>query len=183
VTFSLDEIGQVIRRDETKPSNAPSTQVGAPHEVWYRFGEREFGYLGNNGTNDVSMAASIDARQVVGSTNPGTYRNGAHSGVSVIDFTRGIERVNSYEQGSKAGGYTVRSGDTLQGIAQRLYGDASLWYKIAEVNGLGAGAGLIAGQQLTLPSGVVRSSYNAGTRQSLPTLATYALFPPGPVRY
>lgn len=162
VTFSLDEIGQIIRRDETKPSNAPAGQAGSPHEIWYRFGEREWGYVGNNGSTDGNMAQSISARQSSYAT-PGTFRNGSISASTAIDFTRGIDPLNSYDQGSRAGSYTVRNGDTLQAIAQRLYGDAQLWYKIAEVNGLSGASGLIAGQQLTLPAGVVRNTYNAST--------------------
>ena len=30
----------------------------------------------------------------------------------------------------------VVAGDTLTGIARRLWGDANLWYKLAEANGL-----------------------------------------------
>ena len=35
--------------------------------------------------------------------------------------------------------YTVANGDTLQGIANTMYGNASLWFVIAEANGLSAG--------------------------------------------
>lgn len=34
VTFTNDENGQIIRRDETRPTNAPAAQTGSPHEVW-----------------------------------------------------------------------------------------------------------------------------------------------------
>jgi len=43
VTYRMDENGQIIRRDESRPSNAPSGQTGSPHEVWYRFAGRELG--------------------------------------------------------------------------------------------------------------------------------------------
>ena len=61
------------------------------------------------------------------------------------------------------GRYTVRSGDTLAGIAQQLWGDASLWYKIAEANGLSASSSLTDGQSLTIPAGVFRNSQTAQT--------------------
>ncbi len=61
----------------------------------------------------------------------------------------------------------MRSGDTLAGIAQAIWGDASLWYKLAEANGLsgsgGGSASLTQGTTLVLPAGVVRSTYNAST--------------------
>ena len=59
--------------------------------------------------------------------------------------------------------YTVRSGDTLGGIAQALWGDASLWYKLAEANGLTATSSLTEGQSLAIPAGVWRSQQNAKT--------------------
>jgi YD repeat-containing protein len=58
--------------------------------------------------------------------------------------------------------YTVHGGDTLQGIAKAVWGDGSLWYLIAEANGLsgnvtvgaegGAAAELVDGQTVTIPS-------------------------------
>lgn len=65
--------------------------------------------------------------------------------------------------GQNASTYTVKGGDTLQGIAASLWGDASLWYKLGEANGLSAGAALVAGQTLSVPVGVVKNSNNAST--------------------
>jgi hypothetical protein len=59
----------------------------------------------------------------------------------------------------------VRQGDTLQAIAAALYGDGNLWYRIAEANGLSAGAALSEGQSLILPAGVTKSAHNASTFQ------------------
>lgn len=59
--------------------------------------------------------------------------------------------------------YTVRGGDTLAGIAAQIWGDASLWYKLAEANGLSANSGLSEGQQLRVPPGVFRAHLNAAT--------------------
>lgn len=159
VTFTNDELGQIIRRDESNISG----QTGAPHEVWYRFSGRQLGYTGNNGTNDMSMAASIADRQVVSPTNQGTFRNKQMYGTSYADFAQNYDPINSFSQGSAGGSYTVQRGDTLQSIAQGLWGDAGLWYKIAEINGLSAASALIEGQRLTLPTGVVRNTNNTGT--------------------
>lgn len=166
VSFTLDELGQIIRRDETRPYNAPSGQTGSPHEVWYRFGGRQLGYTGNNGTSEVTYEASINERRTVAPTDPGTYRNGQLYGASYADFAQNYDPINSYYQGSAGGSYRVQQGDTLQGIAQSIYGDASLWYKIAEANGLSAGTGLIEGQTLILPTGVTKSKFNAGTAKA-----------------
>ena len=132
VSFTNDELGQIIRRDETRPYYAPAAQSGSPHEVWYRFAGRQLGYTGNNGTNDVTTSASISERQMVSPTagNIGTFRNSSTYGSSYADFAQSYDPLNSYAQGAGAGSYTVRIGDTLQSIAQSIYGDGNLWYKI-----------------------------------------------------
>lgn len=68
---SDNELGQIIRRDETQVTG----QTGAPHEVWYRYSGRQLGYTGNNGTSQMAMAASISDRQVAAPTSQGTFRN------------------------------------------------------------------------------------------------------------
>ncbi|MES2445477.1 MAG: phage tail tip lysozyme, partial [Pseudomonadota bacterium] len=94
---------------------------------------------------------------------PGAFRGGLTYGSSYADFTNSYDPINSYSQGSSGGTYTVRSGDTLQGIAQNVWGDSSLWYKLAEANGLSGGGSLAEGSTLILPGGVVKSAYNAGS--------------------
>ena len=117
-----------------------------------------------NGTNDLSNAASIAEREQVAPTGPsGAFRGGQNQSITHADFADSSDAINSYSQGSSAGGYTVRSGDTLAGIAQNLWGDAGLWYKLAQANGLSGSASLTAGTVLMLPAGVVRSTYNAST--------------------
>ncbi len=64
ITFTTAMLGQVIRRDEA--DNIAYDPVwmkgGDPHEVWYRFNGRQIAFTGNNGTLDVSYAASIASR-------------------------------------------------------------------------------------------------------------------------
>ncbi|MEX2520903.1 MAG: LysM domain-containing protein, partial [Paracoccaceae bacterium] len=47
--------------------------------------------------------------------------------------------------------YVVKSGDTLWDIAKANLGDATLYTKIVEANGLASGAVLAIGQELKLP--------------------------------
>jgi hypothetical protein len=51
----------------------------------------------------------------------------------------------------------------LQSIAQTLWGDGSLWYVLADANGLTAADPLVAGMQLTVPNKVTNVHNNAGT--------------------
>lgn len=48
--------------------------------------------------------------------------------------------------------YTVRTGDTLQAIAQLYYGSTDYWYIIASANGLSPDIQLQEGQTLDIPS-------------------------------
>ena len=157
VTFINDLAGQVIRRDEADDKY----DTGDPHEIWYRHGGREIGYVGNNGRAAASYQESIYWRGLASSDTStvaplGSQPRGSH-------FAETIDRINSFETGSAGRSYTVQAGDTLSGIADQIWGDASLWYKLATANGLGADSVLVAGQVLTIPAGVVRSTYNADT--------------------
>jgi flagellum-specific peptidoglycan hydrolase FlgJ len=51
----------------------------------------------------------------------------------------------------------------LRSIAQTLYGDSSLWYEIADANGISGDMALGQGQRLSLPAGVSRTHNNAST--------------------
>ncbi len=155
VTFTNDLFGQVLRRDETGPSS------GSPHEVWYRFGGRQMGYVGNNGTLDTDYGQSIAARTAAPGT--GAFRGGANYATWHADFDQSIAPITSYAQGGGGGSYTVQAGDTLSGIAQLLWGDGALWYRLAQANGLSGASALATGQVLSVPAGVSKSTHNAGT--------------------
>ena len=58
--------------------------------------------------------------------------------------------------------YVVRSGDTLEGIAAAQYGDAQLWWVIAQANALEGRVALVEGSTLQLPQ-VSRSANGFGT--------------------
>jgi YD repeat-containing protein len=87
------------------------------------------------------------------------------------------------------GGYVVQASDTLQSIAQAEYGDASLWYVIAQANALSSDNDLAIGQRLTIPQ-VTTSSNTATTFKpydpssivgnTTPNLPTIAPPPPPP---
>jgi LysM repeat protein len=164
VTYLNDVSGQVLRRDEKdliEPTTTEPNKGGDPHEIWFRFGGKQMGYVGNNGTLATGYQDSIDSRTAPTSTT--AFRGGTNFGNAAVDFDLSVDPITSYNQGSGYGSYTVRGGETLSSIAANLWGDASLWYKLAEANGLSATASLAAGQTLTVPSGVMKSTHNAST--------------------
>jgi hypothetical protein len=147
----------VIRRDERDNNTAQ----GDPHRVFYLYDGKELGTLDTDGTFKTDYATSVADRTAQQGTGP--FRNGAASGSFVADFNAGYDPITTYNQGSNGGSYRVREGDTLQSIAQSLFGDAGLWYTIAQANGITGDFQLREGQILTLPRGVVRTTNNAGT--------------------
>jgi len=160
VTYQTNGDGQIIKRDEEDGKTD-----GDPHEIWYRFAGKELGYIGNNGplASDLTESSSIYDRQVY--QGNGTFRNGSSSAISSTDFAQSTAgQINSYSQSSAAGSYVVqRDGETLRSIAQTLYGDSSLWYEIADANGISGDMALNQGQRLSLPAGVSRTHHNAST--------------------
>jgi LysM repeat protein len=110
--------------------------------------------------------------------------------VASADFDQNYEPVSALYPGETPSTYTVRTGDTLQSIARSIWGDASLWYLIADVNGLAGTEILKAGATLSLPNKVTNLHNNAGTfRPYSPgeamgnTSSTLPNAPPAPVHY
>jgi hypothetical protein len=141
--------GQAIKRDEADNNSS----AGDPHEIWYRFGGRQRGFVGNNGEPDAVPTTS----------GTGAFLNGSNVHKSFADFDLSLDGIGINFQGSAAASYTVAAGDTVSSIAAALWGDASLWYKIAEVNGLTGESVLIEGMTLIIPAGVMKAGHNAST--------------------
>ena len=65
------------------------------------------------------------------------FYQGANSLANFGDLGAHYNPISSiHKGGNSATSYSVNEGDTLSSIAQMIYGDASLWYVIAEANGL-----------------------------------------------
>jgi hypothetical protein len=78
------------------------------------------------------------------------------------DFDYNYTPVNDKYPGNAPGQYVVSQGDTLASIALSVFGDASLWYLIADANGLRQDSDLIVGKSLTIPNRItnLRNSYD-----------------------
>ncbi|HEX9853410.1 MAG TPA: LysM peptidoglycan-binding domain-containing protein, partial [Woeseiaceae bacterium] len=164
ITFTSNIAGQVVRREEdfVAPGNATIFQY------WYRFGGKELAYAGNGAagrqTSLLDYDSSITQRTKV---EPNEYNAFSYMETPVAwgGTEQSLRPINSFSQGSASGGYKVQSGETLASIAANLWGDASLWYKLAEANGLSGQAGLSEGQSLRIPAGVIKNTHNASTFQ------------------
>ncbi|WP_169334451.1 YwqJ-related putative deaminase [Hahella ganghwensis] len=83
--------------------------------------------------------------------------------VTSADFDQNFQPINPDYPGKASGYYTTAEGDTLQAIAASQWGDSSLWYMLADANGLSGAETLTAGLNLVIPNVVTNVHNNAGT--------------------
>lgn len=83
--------------------------------------------------------------------------------ISSADFDQNFEPINAQYPSSALNNYVVNNGDTLQSIALAVWGDASMWFMIADMNGLNVSDKLTAGQVLTIPNKVTNIHNNSAT--------------------
>ncbi len=157
VTLVNDAQGRVLQRDEAD-GNATT---GDPRQLHYYMNGVPVGDISNNGTSNTDYASSLAAHTAPPAYGP--FQGGVSSGMAHADFDQSYDAINGLTYDSTAQSYTVQTGDTLSAIAQQLWGDASLWYLIAEANGLSGSEPLAPGRILTLPNKVHNLHNNATT--------------------
>ena len=116
--------------------------------------------MGNNGPSDTDYAALIAQRQQTASSGP--FKTG-NSPTAFADLDQSYSPINAGSGGATAGRVTVGEGDTLRSIAQAVWGDASLWYMIAQANGLSGAESLAAGMTLAIPAKVANLHHTSDT--------------------
>lgn len=89
--------------------------------------------------------------------------NGSPNLQTVNTTSSTFRAISSNFPSAGVGSYQVQPGDTLKTIATGAYGDASLWWKIAQNNGLTGDADLRVGQMITIPATVDSGRNNAST--------------------
>lgn len=83
--------------------------------------------------------------------------------VTGSSFNFGYTKISGSYPAANPGTKVVAAGDTLASIAKSVYGDSSLWYLIADANGLGGDRDLRVGQTLTVPSRVTGARNNSNS--------------------
>eukprot|EP01035_Chromulina_nebulosa_P034183 gene34184-45842_t len=121
------------------------------------------GEVGNNGTDNVNYVASIANRLAPRASTTSPFANGSTYATPVADFEQSYDAINGASTASTGSSYTVNDGDTLRTIAQTLWGDASLWYLIADANGLTGTETLASGRVLNIPNKVHNTHNSADT--------------------
>src|SRR5262249_12914937 len=139
INYVNNQSGQVIKRDVTYSSGSTS----GVHEEHYYLANRSIGDVTNNGTSNTDYVTSVQNHVAVPGYGP--FQNGAEGGTQYADFDQSYDPINGMDSGSVANTYTAQAGDTLQSVAQALWGDARLWYLIASANGYTSNMPLAAG--------------------------------------
>ncbi|SFO54359.1 YD repeat-containing protein [Variovorax sp. PDC80] len=154
-TYWTNAEGQVLQRDEYM--SGAYMPLGLPnknrsHRYFYFDGKR-VGNVGNDGTEREDYAQQL-AREPNASGPDSKYKK--FTPTNSADFDENYQPINSYYPSATPGNYTVRAGDTLESIARAVWGDASLWYMLADANGLDGqpSAPLVANTVLVVPNRV-----------------------------
>ncbi len=165
VTFTSNPNGQVLSRIES------SAAAKNPADYYYFVDGVQVGELSNNGNHDLTRATYSETfvtRNWNFNQNMTSqpFRWNTTGGVTRGQFGgSGYDPISPTSQGMEGtdSRYQVREGDTLQGIAQQLFGDSSLWYMLAEANGLSGAQSLAAGTSLIVPDKVTNIHNSART--------------------
>jgi YD repeat-containing protein len=185
-TYVYDGLGRVAsvdindgRRRTVSFASAPGAQILArterssvsanPADYHYFVDGMQIGDLTSNGNNDaaeIDYAQSLLVRNWTNNPKAAPFRWNTTGGVTDGKFGgSGYDPISPVSQDSVDSHYMVRGGDTLQSVAQALWGDSSLWYMLAEANGLSGSGMLAAGQSLVVPSRVTNIHNSASTFQ------------------
>ncbi|WP_322026153.1 LysM peptidoglycan-binding domain-containing protein [Burkholderia sp. BCC1977] len=161
-TYWTDGDGQVLQRDEIGNFNT----ARASHSYYY-MGGHQVGNVGNDGVDRIDYAREMAN---AAATQPGDDRWKRFTPANSADFDVNYQPINSLYPGAAPGSHTVRTGETFQSLAAAYYGDATLWYILADANGMDGADRLVAGTVLTIPNKVT-NIHN--------TYATFKPYDPG----
>ncbi len=75
----------------------------------------------------------------------------------------GYTKISGSYPGANPSTRTVAAGESLQSIAKSVYGDSSLWYLVADANGLASDRDLRVGQTLTVPNRVTGAANSSNS--------------------
>ena len=199
----------------TNLTNTPNVQPATDESIYDTRGnlvelDQHVQYAGGGVADNVRMFAYNANGEIIqrrdGTETNGNFDQGSNSshenqhyvfvnGQQVAHYDDGgtldvLDQVTAFSntQGGTSD-YVVQTGDTLKSIAQAMYGNASLWYVIAQANALSSDDQLAVGQDLTIPQVTTHENdattfkpYNPSDTigSTTPTLPTIAPPPPPP---
>ncbi|WP_228287694.1 LysM peptidoglycan-binding domain-containing protein, partial [Acinetobacter pittii] len=150
-TYINNSQGMVLQRNELI-----NNTMNRYRNFYYVNGQR-VGDLSNDGPSREDYVQNLQSNRAT-ATQAKDFKP-----ISSADFDQNFEPINAQYPSSASTSYVVNNGDTLQSIALSVWGDASMWYMLADVNGLSATDKLSAGQVLTVPNKVTNIHNNSET--------------------
>ncbi|MGQ1620992.1 LysM peptidoglycan-binding domain-containing protein [Acinetobacter baumannii] len=150
-TYINNSQGMVLQRNELI-----NDSINRYRNFYYVNGQR-VGDLSNDGPSREDYVQNLQNNRAT-ATQAKDFKP-----ISSADFDQNFEPINAQYPSSASTSYVVNNGDTLQSIALSVWGDASMWYMLADVNGLSATDKLTAGQVLTVPNKVTNIHNNSET--------------------
>ncbi|MGE8357818.1 MAG: LysM peptidoglycan-binding domain-containing protein, partial [Microvirgula sp.] len=140
--YTSNAQGLVLQRDEISEN-----RLNLRHDYYYLDGQR-IGDVGNDGDPRIDYAQALAQDR----TQSRKQRYRQWRPINSADFDQNYEPVGPHYPARAPDSITVQSGDTLQTLARRLWGDRSLWYLLADANNLSGSETLVAGQRLNVPN-------------------------------
>ena len=156
-TFLNSANGLVLQRERLQ------NQVGVGSHLFFYADGKRVGEIRNDPSDITHPTLAEEQQKPTGTPPDNSQLFKTFKPVVSADFDQNFSPVNHGEPGPASGSYTVRDGDTLQGVAQQVWGDTSLWYLIAEANGMAGTETLRGGQVLRIPNGVTTIHNNSQT--------------------
>ncbi|RZL02851.1 MAG: RHS repeat protein [Rubrivivax sp.] len=153
--YATNAQGLILVRDEIANATVNKTQN------FFYFDGARIGEVGNDpAAKNVDYAQALANQPVDRKT---AYKN--FRPIATADFDQNYTPISPTYPGFTAAGYTVQSSsETLQTVAQAVWGDSSLWYLLADANGLTSATELKAGQALVIPNKVTNIHNNSTTK-------------------
>ncbi|HFD87265.1 MAG TPA: LysM peptidoglycan-binding domain-containing protein, partial [Gammaproteobacteria bacterium] len=176
--YATNSKGQIVKRTETGIAEGKSYKRLQQYYYANGIGIGDAGDFGPSRTNYAKrIAESADSYKLnyIGDLGEDATdaQNDAIKAISKERKSRILKPVYSSDfdanfipidtNSSSPGSYTVRPGDTLQSIAANVFGDGSLWYLLADANGIDSSGKLSAGMELILPKSVNNIRNNTET--------------------
>ncbi|WP_444896391.1 hypothetical protein [Microbulbifer sp. SSSA005] len=161
MAYVTDKEGRTLVREEIRDSG--ENPFGREMRHFYYFNGHAVGDVGNDRVPSrydyVKALAETD-----GSGNRHLNDNGDHvQAVQSADFDQNFQPINPSYPAASYTSYEAQGGESLQTIAATIWGDSSLWYLLADANGLRGDEVLTRGQRLELPNVVTNIHNNADT--------------------
>ncbi|WP_444908343.1 hypothetical protein ACJJIR_10590 [Microbulbifer sp. SSSA008] len=161
IAYVTDKEGRTLVREEINDDG--QNDLGREMRHFYYFNGHAVGDVGNDQVPSRYDYVKALA-EAEGAGNRHLNSNGDHvQAVQSADFDQNYQPINPNYPTASYSSYEAQGGETLQSIAATVWGDSSLWYLLADANGMKGDEVLTKGQRLELPNVVTNIHNNSDT--------------------